>query len=234
MRIPRLFARRMPSLPARARMVLAVAVVLAVAAGMTCLFRFSTERSPLPRFLFGAEGPRAAVVLLLAAFIWRRLATRADELQAVVRDAAERKRVEERYRLLAEHASDVIWTADLQMNWGYISPSIERLSGFTPEESMRQTLHEMLMPGSADLALKTLSETLEQAARQPEVLTQPVMLEAEFRRKDGSTGWTEVNSCFVLAEDGRPVGLVGVTRDISSRRAACPARRPGSWARSCR
>jgi PAS domain-containing protein len=164
MRIPRLFARRMPSLPARARMVLAVAVVLAVAAGMTCLFRFSTERSPLPRFLFGAEGPRAAVVLLLAAFIWRRLATRADELQAVVRDAAERKRVEERYRLLAEHASDVIWTADLQMNWGYISPSIERLSGFTPEESMRQTLHEMLMPGSADLALRTLSETLAEAA----------------------------------------------------------------------
>ena len=141
-------------------------------------------------------------------------------LQAVVRDITERKRVEERYRLLAENASDVIWTSDLQLNWGYISPSIERLCGFTAEETLGRRINEILAPRSADLVLRTLGETLCQGEEDPDVLARPVMLEVEYNHKDGSTVWAEVNTSVMFGEDNSPVGLVGITRDMSIRKAA--------------
>lgn len=36
---------------------------------------------------------------------------------------------EERYRLLADNASDVIWIADMDLNMTYVSPSAARMLG---------------------------------------------------------------------------------------------------------
>ncbi|GAG81913.1 unnamed protein product, partial [marine sediment metagenome] len=97
---------------------------------------------------------------------------------------------EHRYRLLAENSSDLIWTCDMDFKWKYISPSVEPLRGYTPEEAMEQTLDEMLTPESSVLARETLTNTLTSAASNPSVLDRPVRLEVELNRKDGSTIWT--------------------------------------------
>ncbi|HEY3426278.1 MAG TPA: PAS domain S-box protein, partial [Negativicutes bacterium] len=41
---------------------------------------------------------------------------------------------ERKYRLIAENTDDVIWLLDTEMNIRYISPSIEKLLGYSPEE----------------------------------------------------------------------------------------------------
>jgi PAS domain S-box-containing protein len=126
---------------------------------------------------------------------------------------------EQRYRLLAENTNDLIWTCDLDLRATYVSPSVESLRGYTVEEVMEQSIDEILAPDSAALAVKTLKEKLAAAEGDPSVLTQPARLDVEQICKDGSTVWTEMNVSFLL-DDGVPVGLIGVTRDITERKQA--------------
>ncbi len=145
----------------------------------------------------------------------------------VFTNSLERKRTEEelaesekRYRLLAEKSSDVIWTSDLEMNWSYISPSIERLCGYTVEEAMARPIHQMLTPASAMRAMETLRELLQTVADDPSKVSEPVTVEVEFICKDGATVWTEVNASLVCDENGSLVGLLGAARNIAQRKQA--------------
>ncbi len=63
---------------------------------------------------------------------------------------------ESRYRLLADNAADVIWTADMKWQMTYISPSIKRLLGYTVEEIMKLKLNDILTSDSLEQAGKLI------------------------------------------------------------------------------
>ena len=67
---------------------------------------------------------------------------------------------EERYRLLAENASDVIWIRDLNLKCTYISPSIEKLTGYSVEEAMALPLEASYTPDSIAKNMKVLQKEL--------------------------------------------------------------------------
>ncbi len=77
-------------------------------------------------------------------------------LEGVVQDITELREVEaelirseERHLLLAENAWEMVWTMGLDSSITYISPAVERMRGFTPEEARRQTPEQMSTPESA-------------------------------------------------------------------------------------
>ncbi|NQT49057.1 MAG: PAS domain S-box protein [Chloroflexi bacterium] len=127
---------------------------------------------------------------------------------------------ERRYRLLAENVTDVIWTMDMDMRFDYISPSVERLRGYTVEEAMKQTMEEGLTPESFEIAVKAFEEELAAEGVSPKDQFRSRTLELEQKCKDGSTVSVEVNVTFLRDEDGQPIGVLGISRDISRRKQA--------------
>jgi PAS domain S-box-containing protein len=127
---------------------------------------------------------------------------------------------EEKYRLLAENVTDVIWTANLNLALTYVSPSSERVFGWSPSAWMSLPLRNFLTPASLETVLRLLREEIDNAgpigSEGPRVIT----AELELYRKDGSTGWYEVSSHVIRDDDGRPLSLIGVTRDIAERKDA--------------
>lgn len=125
---------------------------------------------------------------------------------------------EQRHRLLADNASDVIWTMDLNGRFTYVSPSVERLRGYSVAEVMQQTLEQALTPDSAHIAEAGLGLALAAIhAKQP---VPDFRAELEQPCKQGGTVWTEVSVSGIQNDRGEFVNLLGVTRDISERKRA--------------
>ena len=137
------------------------------------------------------------------------------------RSFKEIKKSEQRYRLLADNISDVIWTLDLaQSQFTYFSPSVERFLGFRPEEMLELELKDILTPDSFEKAAKVIEDEL---AREKDTAVDPFRsrtLEIEQYRKDGTTIWSEVTASFLRNESGEAVAILGALRDISERKQA--------------
>lgn len=128
------------------------------------------------------------------------------------------KQSEERYRLIAENVRDTIFTIDLYGKATFVSPSVESLTGFTPEEAMEHNMDGVMTPGSVEVAKRDMEGIISQAREGKHI--EPSSLELEFIRKDGSEVWAEVTSSGMFDEAGRLVGIEGVVRDITERKKA--------------
>jgi diguanylate cyclase (GGDEF)-like protein/PAS domain S-box-containing protein len=125
---------------------------------------------------------------------------------------------EEKYRLLAENARDIIWTMDMNLQFTYMSPSVLQVRGYTVEEVMAQSLEEVFTPSSLEIASKAFAEELALENMEPKDLSRMRKLELEHTCKDGSTVWVEINTSFLRDTDGQPIGILGVSRDITQRK----------------
>ncbi len=127
---------------------------------------------------------------------------------------------ERRYRLIAENAADIIWATDLELRLTYISPSVLRVRGFTVEEMLALDPGDSLPPSSLELALRMLAEELELEQTGTADPNRARNVELQEYRKDGTLIWTENEITFLRDEQGRAIGLIGVTRDITDRKNA--------------
>ena len=157
---------------------------------------------------------------------WMRAVERPDgsiAQEGVVQDITELREVEtelrrseQRSRLLAENAYDVIWTMGLDGTVTYVSPAVQRVRGFTPEEAMVQTIEEINPPESA----ARVAEYYQRVFAAIEAGAEPPIFrgEMEYYRKDGSIMTGELQVIPLVDADRHVVELLGVTRDISERK----------------
>ena len=149
-----------------------------------------------------------------------RLSSRREYLEGVLVDVTEEKRAvealrdsETRYRLLGDNAVDVVWSVGSDGRITYCSPSVHNLTGYRPDELIGKPFVDNL---SSDSVLSVLPIWEEKAASRN--LEEPVTIEVEFARKDGSTVWTEVIAAVRVDEHGNFAGAQGMAREITQRK----------------
>ncbi|HUN60472.1 MAG TPA: PAS domain S-box protein [Candidatus Sulfotelmatobacter sp.] len=130
------------------------------------------------------------------------------------REEAERARAEAeaKYRALVEQVNAITYIAEIGINgpWHYVSPQIEAILGYTPEEwlSIAHRWPELIHPD--DLPIVTAAE---QASEKGE----PFQAEYRVKRKDGREVWLNDTGVVVRGSNSRPV-MEGIIVDITERK----------------
>lgn len=139
---------------------------------------------------------------------------------SIVRDITERKRTaealrqsEEKFRALVESTSDWIWEVDRTGRYTYVSPKIEALLGYTPEEVLGKSPCNLMPPEEGQRVRKIFGETLMKRAPF-------VALENTNRHKDGRMVVLESSGVPIFDPNGDFAGYRGIDRDITERRQA--------------
>jgi PAS domain S-box-containing protein len=149
-----------------------------------------------------------------------RLLQQAQEEIAVRKQAEEAlQQSEERFRLIAQNAEDLIWTMNMNFQITYISPAVECALGYSAHEILTSPPEQFLTPESYQLGLKAFQEEVDNVQVEPDSDYARV-LEMEYRRRDGSVFWVETKFSFFRDPHGFPTAVLGVGRDITARKKA--------------
>jgi PAS domain S-box-containing protein len=136
-------------------------------------------------------------------------------LDITERKAAERAQAEseQRYRTLVDNANDIVATLDLEGRFTSVNPAIERILGYTPHELIGTPI-DSLVPS-------------EHHAMQNEVLQRKLdgepstQYELEILAKgSGKRVTLDVKSRLIYSEDGKPLAIHSIARDITERKEA--------------
>lgn len=146
----------------------------------------------------------------------------ADQVKTKVEDLASLNQAleesEKKYRFLAENSEDVIFTLDMDLKYTYISPSVETLRGFKPHEIYGQSIEKSVPREFLPYMSGIISEELELEKKKAHLKRQARVIELQLICKDESKIWAEIKASILHDDSGHPIGIMGITRDISERK----------------
>ena len=115
------------------------------------------------------------------------------------------------FRLMADRSGDILLNLTLDGIIRYVSPSIARVGGFSPEQ-LRGT-------ASIDLVVEEDRDVVTRAHRA--AIAQPnetFVFEYRARTRDRRTIWFETHARSIVDKNGRVAGVVNSVRDVSHRK----------------
>ena len=209
-RLPLLFLPALPLMVALFRIgafggTLGVVIIAVVGA-------VSTAQGQTPiHFVSGVEGDRFQFLqFYLAVLVMISLPVAADLSQRTALLGRLRES-EGRYRLLAEHSSDIVINLDVDGRMRFVSKSVEILGGYSPDEMLGQKASEFVHPDDRGLVVGAHASAFGAPGRLH-------IIEHRVVAADGSAVWVEASIQAIVDDDGEPQGLVSALRDIGHRR----------------
>lgn len=120
-------------------------------------------------------------------------------------------------RLLSENLADAIWVLDANtLIYEYITPSILKISGYEADDLIGTSVLDRLTTESLKAATDMWRRVLLEYQRGIRTMRS---MELELANRNGDTYWVEIRAKF-FEEPDAPMKLIGLTRDITSRKRA--------------
>ena len=134
------------------------------------------------------------------------------------RDVTESRRAEQalregeaRYRQLTEHATDIIYNCDLEGRFTFVNPTAARLTKYSEDELLGRSFLSLIRDDYRRRAVEFYDRQRTDGIRS-------TYLELPLIAKDGTEVWVG-QSVQVVEEQGVPVGIQAIARDITARLA---------------
>jgi len=133
--------------------------------------------------------------------------------QSVMRRSAEQecRRVERMFHMLADNSQDVLYRIRIKPDVAieYINPVVEKFSGYSAEEWIRDETVMFKVIHPDDLP------KLDEALKDPDSHREPVML--RWIHKNGTVTWAEDIITPIRDQSGDIVAILGIARDMTDR-----------------
>ncbi len=150
-----------------------------------------------------------------------------DALVVNLRDITQRKNAEQmlaqseaKYRLLADHMKDHVWLTDLNFRLSYVSPSVEKLMGYSLSELKKMPVDQIVTPESYQTVLDFIEMEMPRALAAPANYSLKRFLDVELTCKNGERVWFEYTFTFIRDDEGKPTAILGEGRNITDRKQA--------------
>ena len=117
---------------------------------------------------------------------------------------------EERFRLVADRAPVIIWTATPPGTIDYINSTAAEFTGLSVEQLIRDGWHSAVHPDDLDSCLRAYLPAFE--------TRRPFQMDFRARKGDGTYGWLLASGVPMYAPGGLYVGHIGASIDITDRK----------------
>jgi len=119
---------------------------------------------------------------------------------------------EYKFRTITEQMSEIVFVTDYSGIVKYISPSIEKVAGYRPDEVTGHTFLEFLHEDDIERATEKMKNAISNHH-------QSDIFELKYKKKNGLTIYSEIGVRYYHKENSNEFsGLIGVIRDISQRK----------------
>jgi len=155
-------------------------------------------------FIYLSEYGYMGIVLLMT----YHLSTTVLEAKTVKQEL---RKSEENYRILIENMTDWVWETDIHGIYTYVSPSVQDILGYEPDEVVGKNFFDLISPEQVRRAQAEFERV--SAMREP-----IKALEIVHLHKDGYEVHIETNGAPFFDADDMLQGYRGINRDISKQK----------------
>ena len=130
-----------------------------------------------------------------------------------IQDLTKKRAIENRYRLMAQNATDIIVTSDMRGLATFVSPACEAVTGYAPEDIVGRSSLSITHPDDQDLVRDAFGRLI--AGKAIERVRWRVR-----HKRTGAWTWLESNPVLVRDEStGAAIGYLDVLRDVTAQKA---------------